>query len=140
LGLPEELPVQTQYVLNCLSVDSLKSQKTQQKTQQGSGSVMAGSIRLVRAPDTWELRVYLGRDSEKKVRHVHRRFRGTRKAAERELRRLVAEQEIKPAPVPEDTPEWGADTTINQAIAAWRANGWGDLSPSVLSACSTENS
>lgn len=94
---------------------------------------MAGSIRLVRAPDTWELRVYLGRDSEEKVRHVHRRFRGTRKAAERELRRLVTEQEIKPAPVPEDAPQWGADTTINQAIAAWKANGWADLSPSTAS-------
>jgi hypothetical protein len=44
---------------------------------------MAGSIRLVRAPNTWELRVYLGRDSEEKVRHVHRRFRVTRMAAER---------------------------------------------------------
>jgi hypothetical protein len=54
-------------------------------------------------------------------------------AAERELRRLVTEQETKPTPVPEDTPEWGVGTTVNQAIAAWKANGWADLSPSTAS-------
>jgi hypothetical protein len=35
---------------------------------------MAGSLRLVRGSDTWELRIYLGRDSEGRVRHLHRTF------------------------------------------------------------------
>jgi len=47
---------------------------------------MAGSMRLVGDPDVWELRVYVGRDSEGRVRHVHRRFRGTREAAALKLR------------------------------------------------------
>ncbi len=45
----------------------------------------------------------------------------------RELARLVAEQEARPALVPET--KWGPNTTVNDAIAAWRDNGWEDLSP-----------
>jgi hypothetical protein len=41
--------------------------------------------------------VYLGRDSERRVRHRHARFRGSRRLAERELARMVAEQEARPA-------------------------------------------
>ena len=26
-------------------------------------------------------------------------------------------------------PEWGSSTTVNDAIEAWKANGWADLSP-----------
>ncbi len=44
-----------------------------------------------------------------------------------ELARLVAEQEARPALVPET--KWGPNTTVNDAIAAWRDNGWEDLSP-----------
>jgi hypothetical protein len=58
---------------------------------------MAGSMRLVAKPDTWELRVFIGRDSLGKVKHRYVRFRGTRRQAERELARLVIEQEDKPA-------------------------------------------
>jgi integrase len=94
---------------------------------------MAGSIRLVSEPDTWELRVYLGRDSENRVRHLHRRFHGSRRAAERALARMVAEQEIEPASIPESSPQWGPTTTINDAISAWRDNGWADLSPNTAS-------
>ncbi len=94
---------------------------------------MAGSIRLVSEPDTWELRVYLGRDSEHRVRHLHRRFHGSRRAAERALARMVAEQEIEPASIPESSPQWGPTTTINDAISAWRDNGWADLSPNTAS-------
>jgi hypothetical protein len=54
---------------------------------------MAGSVRLVNGDDMWELRVYLGRDESGRVRHVHRRFRGTRRGAERALARLVVESE-----------------------------------------------
>src|SRR5580700_5770761 len=90
---------------------------------------MAGSIRLKREPDTWELRVFVGRDSEGRIRHLQRTFQGSRRAAERELARLVTAQEDKPAPVPEEPRRWGPHTTVNEAIAAWRDNGWDDLSP-----------
>jgi integrase len=56
-------------------------------------------------------------------------FRGTRRQAERELARLVVEQEAKPAPIPEEPVRWGPTTTINDAISAWRNNGWDVLSP-----------
>jgi integrase len=79
--------------------------------------------------NTWELRVYLGRDDDGKVRHRHATFRGSRKQAERELARLIAEQDAKPAPVPEEPRLWTGTTTINDAIEAWRVNGWDDLSP-----------
>lgn len=94
---------------------------------------MAGSMRLVGDTDTWELRVYLGRDSEGRVRHLHRRFGGNRRAAERELARLVTEQEMKPAAIPDPSPQWGPTTTVNDAITAWKANGWSDLSPNTAS-------
>ena len=91
---------------------------------------MAGSMRLVASPDTWELRVYLGRDSSGKVKHRYLRFRGSKRQAERELARLVAEQEAGPEPIVESGLKWNASTTINEAISAWQANGWDDLSPS----------
>ncbi len=91
---------------------------------------MAGSLRLKREPDVWELRIYLGRDSTGRVRHHHETFVGSRRAAERELARLVTQQSDQPVRVPEqEEREWGPATTINVAIAAWRANGWDDLSP-----------
>jgi integrase len=91
---------------------------------------MAGSMRLVAQPDTWELRVFVGRDSLGKVKHRYVRFRGTKRQAERELARLVWEQEAKPAPIVETELKWNSTTTINDAIVAWRDNGWADLSPS----------
>ncbi len=82
---------------------------------------MAGSLRAVTGkPNTWELRVYLGRDSSGRVRHRHATIHGTRRSAERELARLVAEQESTPLPAPEQPIEWGPTTTINDAIAAWQ--------------------
>ena len=90
---------------------------------------MAGSMRLVANPDTWELRVYLGRDSSGKVKHRYLRFRGSKRQAERELARLVSEQEAEPEPIVESELKWHSGTTINDAIAAWRDNGWQDLSP-----------
>ena len=91
---------------------------------------MAGSMRLVAQPGTWELRVFVGRDSLGKVKHRYVRFRGTKRQAERELARLVSEQEAKPAPIVETELKWNSTTTINDAIVAWRDNGWADLSPS----------
>ncbi|HUY06945.1 MAG TPA: site-specific integrase [Acidimicrobiales bacterium] len=41
-----------------------------------------------------------------------------------------AEQEATPASTLPITTRWGPDTTINDAIGAWRTNGWDDLSPS----------
>jgi integrase len=91
---------------------------------------MAGSLRAVAGkPNTWELRVYLGRDAEGRTRHKHARFHGTKREAERELTRMVAAQNSAPAPVLEEPREWGPRTTINDAVAAWRDNGWDDLSP-----------
>ena len=91
---------------------------------------MAGSLRQVPGrTGTWELRVYLGRDAEGRVRHRYVRFHGSRRLAERELARLVTEQETTPAPPLEQPRQWGPATTVNDAIAAWRDNGWDDLSP-----------
>ena len=51
---------------------------------------MAGSLRAVAGKaNTWELRVYLGRDS--RVRHRHATVHGTRRYAEREPARPVAD-------------------------------------------------
>lgn len=94
---------------------------------------MAGSLRqrLDRGSDAWELRVYLGRDVAGKVRHRSVLFRGTKRSAQRELTRLAAEQDRDPAVVPDDAARsWGPATTVNDAVEAWRANGWDDLSPS----------
>jgi integrase len=94
---------------------------------------MAGSIRkrADKGSDAFELRVYLGRDAAGKIRHKSKLFHGTRRAAERELARLVTEEEDDPAIVPEErTRAFGPSTTINEAIEAWKQNGWDDLSPS----------
>lgn len=94
---------------------------------------MAGSIRRRpdRGPDAFEIRIFLGRDATGRVRHKSTLFRGTKRAAERELARLVTEQTAAPAIVPAaEMRAWGPSTTINDAIAGWRRNGWDDLSPS----------
>jgi hypothetical protein len=93
---------------------------------------MAGSIR--KRPelghDAWELRVFLGRDRRGRVRHMSRTFRGSKRAAERELRNLLVAQDFEPqAPAEPEVRAWGKTTTINDAIAGWKENGWDDLSP-----------
>src|SRR6516165_1815801 len=93
---------------------------------------MPGSIRKRsdRGPDAWELRVFLGRDRRGNVRHKGRLFRGSKRAAEKELSRLVAAQEFEQEVPPEpETMVWNQSTTINNAIEAWKLNGWADLSP-----------
>ncbi len=83
-----------------------------------------------RGPNVWELRIFLGRDSSGRVRHRSRVFRGSRRAAERELARLVVEQEDRPVVVPDEAARpWGLNTTFNDAISGWQENGWQDLSP-----------
>ena len=94
---------------------------------------MAGSLRrrADRGPDAFELRVFLGRDARGRVRHRSVLFRGTKKEAERALARLVAEVDLQPAaPLGEGPVAWGPRTTVNDAVRAWQANGWQDLSPS----------
>jgi integrase len=94
---------------------------------------VAGSIRPrpEKGADAWELRVYLGRDSSGKVRHRSRMFRGSRRAAERELATMVVAEAQAPEPVPEEhVARWGPATTVNDALTAWKHNGWEDLSPS----------
>jgi len=96
---------------------------------------MAGSMRQRkdRGGDTWELRVYVGRDDRGRPKQRSILFRGGKRAAERELARLIAEQESSPATIPrEEARSWGPTTTINQAIEGWRANGWADLSPKTV--------
>ena len=50
---------------------------------------MAGSLRKrpELGADAWELRVFLGRDNRGRVRHKSRTFRGSKRAAEKELAR-----------------------------------------------------
>ncbi len=93
---------------------------------------MAGSIRPRpdRGKDAWELRLYLGRDSKGRVRHTSKSFRGTRRAAEKELSRLLVAQDFNPErPTEPEVERWDERTTINDAIEGWKANGWEDLSP-----------
>jgi len=93
---------------------------------------MPGSMRE-RQPNVWELRVFLGRDASGKVRHGNQTFRGGKRAAERELSRLVAAAENEPVPPPVvEAPRWSDHTTINEAIEGWKENGWEDLSPSTV--------
>ena len=56
---------------------------------------MPGSMRE-RQPGVWELRVFLGRDAAGKTRHRGVTFRGGKRAAGRELSRLVMEAEGGP--------------------------------------------
>ena len=91
-----------------------------------------GSIRLRTPPDTRELRLYLGRDTTGRVRHKHTTFVGSKRAAERELARLSIEFESSPQPSPDESTLWGAKTTFNDAILAWKQNGWQDLSPKTV--------
>jgi hypothetical protein len=98
---------------------------------------MAGSIRLKREPNVWELRIFVGRDNRDRVRHKHVTYRGTRRQAELELARLVIAQTEKPSPITEGPRRWGPrrwgpTTTVNDAIAAWEDNGWDDLSPKTV--------
>jgi integrase len=93
---------------------------------------MAGSIRLVAKPNTWELRAYAGRDAKGRVQHVHRRFQGTKRAAEKELALLLTEVARSPKAVVDEPTRWDPKTTINDAIEAWRLNGWEDLSPTTV--------
>ena len=93
---------------------------------------MAGSIRPRpdKGSDAWELRVFLGRDAAGRVRHKSRLFHGTRRAADRELAHLLAQQDEIPEVVPDQAARpWGPSTSFNDAIAGWRDNGWQDLSP-----------
>ena len=83
-----------------------------------------------RSPTAWELRVFVGRDVTGCVRHRSRLFRGTRRAAEKELAKMIAKQDAVPERVPDEVSRaWGPTTTFNDAIAGWRDNGWEDLSP-----------
>lgn len=94
---------------------------------------MAGSIRprTEKGPNVYELRVYVGRDANGRARQKSTLFRGSRRAAEMELARLVTAQSEEPAVVPQDHARgFGPSTTINMAIEAWKNNGWQDLSPS----------
>jgi integrase len=93
---------------------------------------VAGNLRQ-QANGSWELRVYLGRDQEGRVRHKSRTFRGTKREAEKALARMVVEFEdgLEALEPVEDRPiRWGLSTTINDAIGGWKLNGWADLSPS----------
>ena len=90
---------------------------------------MPGSMRE-RQPNVWELRVFLGRDDNGKVRHANQMFRGGKRMAERELSRLVAAAGNEPVPPPVvDGPRWSERTTVNDAIAGWKHIGPAGRSP-----------
>jgi hypothetical protein len=82
-----------------------------------------------RQPNVWELLVFLGRDANGKVRHGYQTFRGGKRAAERELSRLVAAAEDEPVPPPVvEALRWNVRTTVNDAIQGGRTTG-GRTSP-----------
>jgi integrase len=90
-------------------------------------------MRLARGSDVWELRAYVGRDDNGRIRHRYATFHGTKREAQRALARLVADTERHQTSTQADAlPTWGERTTINEAIAAWRDNGWDDLSPTTV--------
>jgi integrase len=80
----------------------------------------------------WELRIFLGRDSTGRVRHKSVTFRGTKRAAGRELTRLLADNQWSAAIAEPGPVEWGPLTTVNDAIEGWKRNGWQDLSPNTV--------
>jgi integrase len=78
-------------------------------------------------------RVFIGRDDRGRPRQRSILFRGGKRAAERELARLVTEQESSPAAISqEEARAWASSTTINHAIEGWKENGWADLSPKTV--------
>jgi integrase len=92
---------------------------------------VAGSLKQ-QPNGTWLLRVYVGRDESGRVKHRSRTFRGTRREAERELARVVTQEADSPSGLEENDrrpPRWGVTTTVNDAIAGWKLNGWDNLSP-----------
>jgi integrase len=93
---------------------------------------MAGSKRLKAGQrGVWELRIFLGRDEQGRVRHKSVTFRGGSRAADKELTRLVAKYEGT-LPAAEAPVRWTDTTTVNDAITAWKQNGWQDLSPTTV--------
>lgn len=82
-----------------------------------------------RGPDCWMLRVYIGRDARGRVRHQSRAFRGSAREAKLALAEMLVELSGQPGQGAELPVDWGRNTTVNQAIAAWQENGWEDLSP-----------
>jgi hypothetical protein len=87
-----------------------------------------------KTPRVWELRVYLGRDDRGRVKHQSGTFRGGKREAQRALAHLVADCERqrlcgRAEAAGASVPYWSPETTVNDAIAAWRDNGWDDLSP-----------
>ena len=93
---------------------------------------MAGSKRLKPGQRrVWELRIFLGRDEEGRVRHKSVTFRGGSREADKELTRLAAKYEGA-LPTAEAPVIWADTTTVNDAITAWKQNGWQDLSPTTV--------
>src|SRR5262249_9650274 len=87
-----------------------------------------GTLREKR-PGVWELRAYVGRDARGRPVQVSRTFEGTKRAARGEMARLEASVDSQRASLSPSAVAWGRDTTINEAIAGWKRNGWEDLSP-----------
>jgi integrase len=90
-----------------------------------------GSMREKDGRGVWELRVYLGRDENNRIRQYSKTFRGTKRQASSALAALVTScgglLESQAGPV-----LWDERTTVNDALEAWSKNGWQDLSPNTL--------
>ncbi|MHB8190753.1 MAG: hypothetical protein ACYDHP_10130 [Ferrimicrobium sp.] len=93
--------------------------KTQLLSQ---GVVVAGSIHLRRQPNVWELRVFVGRDANGKVKHRYSTSVGPKRDAESELAHQLLLIDEAPASAIGGT-KWNKHTTFNEAIEAWKANG-----------------
>jgi len=92
---------------------------------------VAGSMRLVRGKDAWALCAYPGRYEAGPVRDHCATFQGSEREGEGPLARPMADTERHPTTVQVEAslPTPGERTTVNDAIATWRDNGWVDLSP-----------
>ena len=90
---------------------------------------MPGSMREKR-PGAWGLRVFVGRDeNDGRVRHRSRMFEGSKRAAERELARLVAEVEERAYRRPIIPTGWGRDYHDQPGHRRLEAQRLGSLSP-----------
>ena len=95
---------------------------------------MAGSIRQRkdRGTDTWELRVFIGRDDRGRPKQRSILFRGGSEQPNGNWRDSSPNRERAGRHPQEEARAWGSSTTINQAIEGWKENGWADLSPKTV--------
>ncbi|MDA8027027.1 MAG: site-specific integrase [Actinomycetota bacterium] len=85
-------------------------------------------IRLAKAPNVWELRVYVGRNEKNTPIHKHRRFKGSFREAQSELMRWKLELGDQRVRRNDQGIQW-EKITVNQLIELWKEMEWPNLSP-----------